>query len=62
MKSVEEVKPNIIALGYDQLKDLDFYREIKIRGLDTRIVRMHNKFSTYSSSDIKNRICTEWCR
>lgn len=62
MKSVEEVKPSVIALGYDQLRNLDFHREIEIRGLSARIIRMCSKFSTYSSSDIKNRICSEWCR
>ncbi len=62
MESVERVKPDAIALGYDQLKNIDFSKEINVRGLNTEIIRMNNRIGVYSSSNIKNRICSEWCK
>lgn len=40
-KTVEEVRPDIIALGYDQsFREEDVQRELKKRGLNIRIVRL----------------------
>lgn len=40
-KIVEEIKPDIIALGYDQAHDADkITGELKNRGLDVKVVRL----------------------
>ncbi len=40
-KIVEELKPDIIALGYDQYHDAErIERELKERGLDVKVVRL----------------------
>lgn len=62
LKSVEEIKPDVIALGYDQLLDINFDKEIRIKGLNAEVIRMDSRIGSYSSSNIKNRICSEWCR
>ncbi len=62
IKSVEEIKPDVIALGYDQLSDFNFRDLIKMRGLNVEIIRMSGRIGTHSSSSIKNRICSEWCK
>ncbi|MEM0152942.1 MAG: DUF357 domain-containing protein [Ignisphaera sp.] len=62
LKSVEEIKPDVIALGYDQLLDINFDKEIRIKGLNAKVIRMDSRIGSYSSSNIKDRICSEWCR
>lgn len=62
IKPVEEIKPSVIALGYDQLHSFNFDEVIRAKGLHTEIVRMYGRIGPHSSSSIKNRICSEWCR
>lgn len=62
-ESVVNVKPSVIALGYDQ-PDPEYIRsELRMRGLENiSIVKMGEKLEGYSSTLIKTRICKEWCR
>ena len=47
-KTVEEVRPDIIALGYDQkFREEEVQRELKKRGLDVRIVRLDKDASGF---------------
>ncbi len=59
--SIYEIKPNAIALGYDQFRDIDFREMLSRRGLDIEIYRMDRRIENYSSTNIKNRICSYWC-
>ncbi len=59
--SIHEVKPNVIALGYDQLVDRDLREDLFRQGLDVEIYRMDRRIENYSSTNIKNRICSYWC-
>lgn len=60
---IENVKPSIIALGYDQPSPDIILSELKARGLNNiRVVKMPERVGGYSSSLIKNRICREWCK
>lgn len=62
-ESVVNVKPNVLALGYDQPDPGDILNELKMRGLeDIVIVKMPKKIEEYSSSMIKSRVCREWCK
>jgi FAD synthetase len=48
-RTVEEVKPDIIALGYDQVFDEKYIeQECKKRGMNVKVVRI----SKYSGSDL----------
>ena len=53
---VEEIKPDIIALGFDQIlnKD-DLQKELKIRKLNTRVVRL-DKYKEMNDLDGTRRI------
>ncbi|MEM4040941.1 MAG: DUF357 domain-containing protein [Ignisphaera sp.] len=60
--SVINVKPSIIALGYDQPQPEYIISELKSRGIDdVVVVRIPKKIGEYSSSMIKSKICSEWC-
>ncbi|ADM26900.1 cytidyltransferase-related domain protein [Ignisphaera aggregans DSM 17230] len=59
--SIHEVKPSVIALGYDQLRDRDLKEVLSREGLDVEIYRMDRRVENYSSTNIKNRICSYWC-
>lgn len=61
-ESVVNVKPSVIALGYDQPDPDYILNEVKRRGLDdVAVVKMRERVEGYSSSLIKSRICKEWC-
>jgi FAD synthetase len=40
LKIVEELKPDIIALGYDQFKHIDLKRKLIERGIKAKIIRL----------------------
>jgi FAD synthetase len=46
LKIVEEIKPDIIALGYDQFKHVDLKRKLEERGIEAKIVRL-SKYEDY---------------
>jgi hypothetical protein len=47
-KTVEEVAPDIIALGYDQgFREEEVQRELKARGIEVRIVRLDKDASGF---------------
>jgi len=53
---VEEIKPDIIALGFDQIHNIDeLQEELKKRKLDTKIVRL-DKFKDMNDLDGTRRI------
>ena len=53
---VEEIKPDIIALGFDQIHNTDeLQEELKKRKLDTKIVRL-DKFKDMNDLDGTRRI------
>jgi FAD synthetase len=56
LKIVEEIKPDIIVLGYDQVwgeKELE--EELKKRSLKIKVMRL-KKYCNINSSDIKDRL------
>lgn len=61
VKPLEEIKPSIIALGYDQSLDSSFSELIRARGVSAEIVRMCCRVGEYSSSNIKDKVCSRWC-
>lgn len=53
-KTVELVRPNIIALGYDQVhQEKQITEECKKRGLDVQVVRLQSPVPDLKSSSIK---------
>ncbi len=53
-KTVELVKPNIIALGYDQVhQEKTIVEECKKRGLNVQVVRLQSPMPDFKSSSIK---------
>lgn len=53
---IEEIKPDIICLGYDQ-KDFNLKDELIKRNLDTKIIRLKpHKKEKYKSSKLKLKI------
>lgn len=53
-KMVELVKPNVIALGYDQVhQEKHITEECKKRGLDVQVVRLQSPVPDLKSSSIK---------
>jgi len=53
-KTVELVKPNVIALGYDQVhQEKIINEECKKRGLDVQVVRLQSPVPDLKSSSIK---------
>lgn len=53
-KTVELVKPNVIALGYDQVhQEKHITEECKKRGLDVQVVRLQSPVPDLKSSSIK---------
>jgi len=56
LKIVEEIKPDIIVLGYDQTWDeKGLKKELEKRGLKIQIIRL-KKYDEISSTSIKNKI------
>jgi cytidyltransferase-related domain len=55
MKTVERVKPDIVALGYDQVHDEKWINsEAKKRGIMLQIVRLDSPYPNIKSRNIKN--------
>jgi len=53
---VEELKPDIIVLGYDQNWDEKYLKEqLRQRGLKTEVIRL-KKYENINSTIIKNRL------
>jgi len=53
-KTVELVKPNIIALGYDQVhQEKTIVEECKKRGMNVQVVRLQSPVPDFKSSSIK---------
>ncbi len=56
-KTVEMVKPNIIALGYDQVhQEKNIIEECKKRGLNLQVVRLQSPVPDLKSSSIKKNL------
>jgi len=56
LKIVEEIKPDIIVLGYDQVWDEgELKKEVERRGLKIRVLRL-KKYDDISSTSIKDKI------
>jgi len=56
LKIVEEIKPDIIVLGYDQVWDEgELKKEVEKRGLKIRVLRL-KKYDDISSTSIKDKI------
>ena len=56
LKIVEEIKPNIIVLGYDQNWDeKELEQELKKRGLKIKVLRL-KKYGNINSTSIRNKI------
>jgi cytidyltransferase-like protein len=56
-ETVELVKPDIIALGYDQIHDEDtLLREGRSRGLEFKVVRLDSPYPYIKSRDIKSKL------
>lgn len=56
-KSVELVRPNIIALGYDQVHEESIImEECKRRGLEVKVVRLNSPIPDLKSTDIKEHL------
>ena len=56
LKIVEEIKPDIIVLGYDQAWDeKELKKSLEKRGLKIQILRL-KKYDDTSSTSIKNKI------
>ncbi len=57
LKIVEEKRPDIIVLGYDQRRDMDqFVRELRSRGINAEVYRLPKYGELNSSSIIIRRI------
>ena len=55
-ETVKQVKPNVIALGYDQIHQEKFISDgCKRINLDTKIVRLQSPIPKLSSSDIEKK-------
>ena len=60
-KVVEQIKPEIIALGYDQEWDEEgLRRELSRRGLNIKVIRL-KKYGNIKSRDIKKRVKIHSC-
>ena len=55
LKVVEEERPNIIALGFDQ-EESGLERELKERGIKCRVVRIKEHFPEHSTRRIIEKI------
>lgn len=56
LKIVEKIKPDVIVLGYDQpWNEKELEKELRKRGLKTRVIRL-KEYGKISSSSIKNKI------
>ena len=59
IKIVEKIKPDILALGYDQwINPIKLQEELKNRGLDTKVVQMekYGDLAYSSSTKIREKI------
>ncbi|MDK6027821.1 cytidylyltransferase family protein [Ignisphaera sp. 4213-co] len=62
LKPVEEIKPDLIALGPDQI-DVEFLEKLlRERGLNAKVVKLSSRVYGYSSSSIKEKVCRVWCK
>ncbi len=56
-KTVELVRPNLIALGYDQVhQEKQITQECEKRGLDLQVVRLQSPLPDLKSSSIKKNL------
>jgi FAD synthetase len=62
LKPIEELKPDIIALGPDQIDVEELKRLLRDRGVNAEVIKMGSRVSNYSSSNVKERVCSSWCR
>jgi len=59
MNSVKRIRPDIIALGYDQEIDEKWLQKrAKESGLDIQIVRIKEELKGFKSTDIRNKIAS----
>ncbi|HID80388.1 MAG TPA: cytidylyltransferase family protein [Ignisphaera sp.] len=62
LEPVARIKPDIIALGPDQFDEERLRTMLQRKGLtNIHIVRMEQRYSEYSSSRIKEKICDLFC-
>jgi FAD synthetase len=62
LKPIEELKPDIIALGPDQIDVEELRKLLRDRGISAEVIKMGSRVLNYSSSSIKERICRTWCK
>lgn len=56
LKIVEEIKPDIIVLGYNQsVNEKELEKELKLRGLKVKILRLE-KYGNINSTSIKKKM------
>lgn len=61
MKTVQLVKPDIIALGYDQVhSEKEFAEKSKAMGINLRVVRIDSPYPSIKTRNIKNDPRAEW--
>lgn len=62
LKPVEDVKPDLIALGPDQIDVHHLERLLRDRGLSPKIVKLDGRVGGFSSSNVKDKVCRVWCK
>ncbi|MEM0027712.1 MAG: DUF357 domain-containing protein [Ignisphaera sp.] len=62
LKPVEDIKPDLIALGPDQIDARYLERLLRERGLSPKIVKLDSRVGGFSSSSVKDKVCRIWCR
>jgi cytidyltransferase-like protein len=61
MKTVQLVRPDIIALGYDQVhSEKEFFEKSKAMGINLRVVRIDSPYPSIKTRNIKNDPRAEW--
>ncbi|MGC8557908.1 MAG: adenylyltransferase/cytidyltransferase family protein [Nitrososphaeria archaeon] len=61
MKTVQLVKPDIIALGYDQAhSEKEFFEKSKAMGINLRVVRIDSPYPSIKTRNIKNDPRAGW--
>ncbi|MEM3248796.1 MAG: adenylyltransferase/cytidyltransferase family protein [Conexivisphaerales archaeon] len=61
MKTVQLVRPDIIALGYDQIhSESEFYEKSKKLGINLKVVRLDSPYPSIKSRNIKDDPRAGW--
>ncbi|MEM0287565.1 MAG: hypothetical protein QXG05_05300 [Nitrososphaerota archaeon] len=61
MKTVQLVRPDIIALGYDQIhSELEFSEKSKKLGINLKVVRLDSPYPSIKSRNIEDDPRADW--